>query len=117
MWIGVFVNSYQRGRSYFTYGAGSSTDCLQAWAGVLWNVGLRRKLPRCETFRDSKPYSDSSPERHTLSPFLVWPGNGCFNRVARDYSQQQEDGPQLGNSIRSRSRADRRRSWPASNLR
>src|SRR5437667_7042898 len=35
----------------------------------------------------------------------------------RDYSQQREDGTQSSDNLRSRSWADRRRSWPASDLR
>src|SRR5712692_8092087 len=45
--VRVFINSYLRGRLYFTHGAGSPTDYLQAWVGVLWNAGFRRELPWC----------------------------------------------------------------------
>src|SRR6266699_7058676 len=101
MYISVFVNSYLRGRSYFTYGAGSSTDGLQAWTRVLWNSVFRRKLSRCSALRDHKTYGNSSPGWNTLSPFLVWLCHGRFDWLARDYSQQREGGTQLGNSIRS----------------
>src|SRR5207302_6672950 len=100
-----------------TYGAGGPTDCLQAWTGVLWNAGLRRKLPWRETFRDPKSYGNSGPGWNTLSPFLVWLSDGRLYWLARDYSQQREDGTQLGDNLRSRRGTDRRRSWPASDLR
>src|SRR5437660_12013764 len=111
------INSYLRDRSYSTHGGGSPTDGLQTWTGVLWNAGFRRKLSWGYALRDPKPDSHSSPGWNTFSPFLVWLSDGRLYWLARDYSQQRKDGTQSSDNLRSRSWTDRRRSWPASDLR
>src|SRR5467141_3753465 len=86
--VSSFRHPYVRSLSYFTHGARSPTDHLQAWTGFLRNTGVPRGLPRCQTVRDTQPKGRGCPEWNSLPPLLVWPHHGYCCWLDWNRSQQ-----------------------------